>query len=122
MTRVASWQLTALAVVFLTSGSVHLVRPAPFERIVPHALPAKRTLVYVSGIAELACAAGLVIPSTRRVSGLVSAGLLVAVFPANLQMTFDVFRSRGPVAKTLALARLPLQVPAIRTAWRAWTA
>lgn len=112
--------MLGLAVVFATSGCLHLVRPRPFERIVPHGLPARRTLVHVSGVAELGCAAGLVTPSTRRLAGLVSAGLLVAVFPANVQMTVDVFGSRGPLAKALAVARLPLQVPLIRIAWRAW--
>ena len=108
-----------LAALFATSGTLHFLKPRHFESIVPRQLPARRALVYTSGVAELACAAGLLLPATRRAAGLWSAALLVAVFPANVQMAVDVFRSGGGVAKSLALLRLPLQLPMIRAAWRA---
>jgi uncharacterized membrane protein len=109
-----------LAVLFATSGMLHLLTPRRFEQIVPRPLPGKRALVYLSGAAELGCAAGLVAPATRRAAGLASAGLLVAVFPANVQMALDVFTGRGRVARLLAAARLPLQAHIIAVAWRAW--
>ena len=105
---------------------MHLVRPEVFEGIVPRMLPNRRALVYVSGVAELLCAAGLLVPATRRPAGYASAALLVAVFPANVQMSVAHGRraqrrgdpaSRASFAATLA--RLPLQVPMIRTALRA---
>ncbi|NUR79418.1 MAG: DoxX family membrane protein, partial [Dermatophilaceae bacterium] len=77
----------ALAGLFLTSGTLHFVRPQPFESIVPKRLPSRRALVYASGAAEIACAVGLLVPRTRRVAGLTSAALLVAVLPANVTMT-----------------------------------
>lgn len=86
----------------------------------PRLLPHKRGLVYASGLVELGCAAGLVHPRTRQFAGLASAALLVAVFPANVQMMLDINGQRHPVAKALAIGRLPLQVPMIRTAWRVW--
>lgn len=108
-----------LAALFATSGTLHFLKPRHFESIVPRQLPARRALVYASGVAELACAAGLLLPATRRAAGLWSAALLVAVFPANVQMAVDVCRSGGGVAKSLALLRLPLQLSMIRAAWRA---
>lgn len=110
----------ALAVLFATSGVLHFVRPRPYEAIVPRQLPARRALVYVSGAAELSCAAGLALRSTRRTAGLASLALLTAVFPANVQMTVDVFRRRSAWAKAAAVARLPMQLPMLRTAYRAW--
>jgi uncharacterized membrane protein len=82
--------------------------------------------VRVSGVAELACAVGLLAPSTRDVAGRVSAGLLVAVFPANVQMTVNTARAvaeRGATPRRIAMltgtiVRLPLQWPLIRAAWR----
>lgn len=117
----------AITVAFATSGVIHLIRPEVFEPIVPRVLGRKRELVYASGVAELLCAAGLVAPQTRRWAGLVSAGLLVAVFPANVQMAVDAHRDisrRGSTLKRQALragtiARLPLQVPLIRWALQA---
>lgn len=112
---------------FAVSGAVHLVRPQIFEPIIP--TPLRRwagPLVLVSGLAELGCAAGLMHPRTRRAAGAVSAALLVAVWPANLQMSLDLARrarsrrDAGSVAAlAVSLARLPLQVPLIRAAWRA---
>ena len=110
---------TGLAVLFGVLGSLHFLKPEPFEQIVPHALPRKKELVYASGVAELACAAGLLHPRTRRLAGLLSAGLLVAVFPANVQMAADVQKKGSPTARAIAYARLPLQIPLIRWALRA---
>ena len=117
----------ALAGLFLASGSMHFVKPAPFESMVPKQLPQRRALVYISGAAELACAVGLLFPQTRRVAGIASAVLLVAVFPANVTMTAKAGRgvSRDPQSTAkqgylaATVARLPLQWPMIRTALRA---
>ena len=109
-----------LAVLFATSGVMHLLTPHRFEEIVPRPLPGKRAVVYLSGAAELGCAAGLVAPATRRLAGLASAVLLVAVFPANVQMALDVLTGRGRLAGLVAAARLPLQAPLVAIAWRAW--
>ena len=84
-----SRDVAGLAALLATSGVVHLVRPQVFEGIVPRVLPNHRALVYVSGVAELLCAAGLLHPATRRPAGYASAALLVAVFPANVQMSVD---------------------------------
>ncbi|WBQ02451.1 DoxX family protein [Kribbella sp. CA-293567] len=110
---------TGLAVLFGVSGVLHFVRPKPFERIVPRQLPRKKELVYASGVAEIVCAAGLLHPRTRRTAGLLSAGLLVAVFPANVQMALDLNRKGTPRAKAIGFARLPLQIPLVRAALKA---
>lgn len=118
--------VAGLAALFLTSGVTHLVRPQVFETIVPHVLPRKRELVYASGVAEIACGIGLLVPRTRAVAGLASAVLLVAVLPANIQQSADHAKRAQRGGDTTAkatfaatLARLPLQWPLIRTALRA---
>jgi uncharacterized membrane protein len=109
-----------LAGLLAVMGVAHFVAPRPFEAIVPRALGDPKPWVQVSGAAELACAAGLVLPRTRRAAGLAAAGLFVAVFPANLQMTASAFRSeRASNAYRAALvARLPLQAPLVRQGLR----
>jgi uncharacterized membrane protein len=115
-----------LAALFLTSGATHLVRPQTFEGMVPDVLPRRRELVHASGVAEILCGVGLLHPRTRKVAGLASAALLVAVFPGNVKMSADQAKrarrngdtgSRAFFAATLA--RLPMQWPLIRTALRA---
>jgi len=111
----------ALAASFAVSGVVHLVRPQVFDPLVPRALPAPRALVYASGVAELACAAGLL--ARRRWAPRASAALLVAVWPGNAQHAVSTQRSRraSPAVKAAVWARLPLQLPLIRTALRSPT-
>jgi uncharacterized membrane protein len=111
--------VTALAALFAVSGVLHLLMPRPYERIVPRPLPRKRDLVYASGAAELVCAAGLVHPRTRPAAGWGSLALLLAVYPANLQMAVDAQRTRSTAYRAGTLLRLPLQLPMALTAWRA---
>lgn len=102
---------------FTVSGIVHLLRPQVFEGSVPKALPRPRLLVYASGVAELACALGLA--RRARWAGPASTALLVAVFPANVQMALDARKGDNRLVKLATLARLPLQIPLIWAAWQA---
>ncbi|MGJ9414051.1 MauE/DoxX family redox-associated membrane protein [Aeromicrobium sp. CF4.19] len=111
----------ALAVLLAAAGVAHAAKPAVFEAMVPRPLPRKRELVYASGAAEVACAAMLAHPSTRRWGGYASTVLLAGVFPANVQMTVSAMRSsRAPGwYRAGTIARLPLQLPLVRTALKA---
>ena len=105
---------------FLGSGTVHLVKPDIWEPLMPSWVPAHREVILASGVAELACAAGLMLSPTRRVAGLASAALLAVVFTGNVKMAVDASKSGNPALKAAAYGRLPLQFPMIRGAWRAW--
>ncbi len=104
---------------FLASGTVHLVKPEVFEPLMPSWVPAHREMILGSGIAELACAVGMMLPPTRKLAGLASAALLVAVFPGNVKMAMDAQDTDNNAFKAVTLARLPLQFPMIRGALRA---
>lgn len=108
-----------LAVLFAVSGVTHLVKPELFKPLMPSWVPAHDEVILGSGLAELACAAGLMVPATRRPAGLASAALLAAVFPGNLKMALDSTRTGSTRSTVVSLARLPLQWPMIRTALRA---
>lgn len=102
-----------LAGLLATAGVAHFTAPKRFDAIVPRALPGTpRTWTYVSGVAELALAAGVAHPRTRRTAALAPAAFFVAVFPANVKMAVD-HRDRPARQRTIALARLPLQVPLV---------
>jgi uncharacterized membrane protein len=111
--------LKILAGVFVTSGVVHLVRPETFEPIMPKFVPAAREVIYASGVAELACAAGLLHPRTRRIAGWASLAVLLGVYPANFKMAGDALRTDNTGFKAAAIGRLPLQLPLIRSALKA---
>lgn len=100
-----------LAAVMATAGVAHFVVPDFFARIIPAPMRSQDDLlVAASGVAELACAALLAAPRTRRVGGWATVALLVAVFPANVQHALD---DGGAV-----WLRLPLQVPLVLWAHR----
>ena len=113
--------VVGLAAVFAASGVVHLLRPETYEPIMPRVVPRHREVIYASGVAELLCAAGLLSPRTRSAAGWASTALLLAVYPANLKMAADAARGNSTGFKAAAFARLPLQLPMIRTAYRAAT-
>jgi uncharacterized membrane protein len=84
---------------------------------VPKALPNPKLLVEVSGVAELAGAVGVLIPGTRRLAGKGLIALLLAVFPANINIALNPDRFKQFPAWAL-WARLPLQFAAIALVWR----
>jgi uncharacterized membrane protein len=108
-----------LVVGFAASGVVHLVRPAVYEPLMPGWVPAHREVILGSGVAELACAAGLALPATRRAAGWASVLLLLGVWPGNVKMAVDAAKSDNTGFKAAAFARLPMQLPMIRAALRA---
>ena len=103
----------SLAALLAAAGVTHFLLPRPYDAIVPRALPGKpRTWTQLSGAAELAVAAAVAHPRTRRAGALAAAGLFAAVFPANVQMAVD-WRDRAIPLRLAAYLRLPLQVPLV---------
>jgi uncharacterized membrane protein len=110
-----------LAGAFITMGTLHFVAPRPFEQIMPPQIPKAwhRLLVYVSGFFELAGGIGVLPTATRTAAGVGLLLLLVAVFPANVQMLINYSRAKAPAAVLAGLwIRLPLQ-PALM--WWVWS-
>ena len=110
-----------LALLFILSGIVHLVSPQLYLRIVPPYLPAHLPIVYISGVAEILGALGLILPQTRRLAAWGLVALYIAVFPANLNMALnDLPLGTTHVASWMLWARLPLQLVLI--VWAFWYA
>ena len=102
-----------LAGLMAAAGVTHFAAPRPYDTTIPKSLPGTpRTWTYASGALELALAAGLVAPRTRRVTALATAAFFVGVFPANVKMAVD-WRHRPAPLKAAAIGRLPLQVPLV---------
>lgn len=75
-----------LAAMFVMTGVAHFVNPLRRDMIaiVPPALPAPGLLVTVTGVLELAGAAGLLYPPTRVAAAVCLFLLMLAMFPANV--------------------------------------
>ena len=113
----------ALAAFFAFTGTLHFARPRFFEAIVPPALASRRReLVAISGAAELAGAAAVLHPASRRGGRWWLLALLVAVFPANVHMAVSPEQVPGldlrRVPRWALWARLPLQPLMMVWVWR----
>jgi len=108
-----------LAAFFMGAGVNHFVSARFYRAIVPPALQDDATrVVQVSGVAELLGGIGVLLPRTRRLSGVALIALLAAVFPANLYMAREPERFKS-VPRWALYARLPLQPLMMWWAWRA---
>jgi uncharacterized membrane protein len=104
---------------FIAAGLNHFVNPGFYIRMVPDWLPLHAPLVQISGFCEVAGGAGVLIPQIRRIAALGLLALLIAVFPANVQMAMhpELYRDIG--TETAFAVRLPLQF--LIVAWVWWT-
>ena len=96
--------------VFIFAGIMHFVIPRAYESIVPDYLPARRALVYASGVAEIAGGVSVLHRRTRGMGSWWSIATLIAVFPANVHMALHSDRYRMiPGGRRALIARLPVQ-------------
>jgi uncharacterized membrane protein len=77
-----------LVAIYLAIGALHLAGPDKFLAIMPPVIPHPRLVVIFTGVCEVAGAAGLLIPGTRRLAGLMLAIYAVCVWPANIYQAF----------------------------------
>jgi uncharacterized membrane protein len=102
-----------LALFYGAAGVLHLVLPRPFVSIVPPWMPAAALVVALTGMAELAGAAGLLqwrSTALRRAAGWGLAAYALCVWPANVQhMLLDLARPGGGLGLGYHVPRLVAQ-------------
>ncbi len=106
------------AALFVAAGLNHFVVPRAYRAIVPPGFGDPARVVAISGVAEVAGGVGVLLPRTRRLSGLALIALLLAVYPANLHMARNPERFRR-IPRWALYARLPLQPLMVWGVWRA---
>jgi uncharacterized membrane protein len=78
-----------LALFYAAAGIAHLGSPDAFMPIMPDFVPYPREVILVTGVCELAGAAGLCFSRSRRAAGIMLALYAVCVFPANIKHAFE---------------------------------
>ena len=115
-----AWNVLAviLGSFFTLAGIQHFANPEFFNDIVPPWLPPNESFwTYASGVAELVVGPLLIWPRYRRLGALAAIALLIAVYPANIYMTWD-WRDRELSERMVSYVRLPLQFVMIWVAYR----
>ncbi len=103
---------------FAFSGTMHFVAFRHYLAIMPEYVPFGREAVYLSGVLEILGGLALLVPSLRTAAGIGLILLLIAVFPANVQMLLNArAREAAPIEEALLWLRLPLQLLLILWVW-----
>jgi uncharacterized membrane protein len=106
-----------MAVLYIAAGINHCRYPQFYLEIMPPYLPYPYLLVALSGVFELLLGFLLLFHKTRNLAAWGIVFLLIAVFPANIQMLVNYFHESNP-RLWIAIIRLPLQLPLIYWAYR----
>lgn len=96
---------------FLITGILHFVKPQFFLKIMPDYIPYHLAMVYISGAAEILGGLGVIFDQTQVWAGWGLILLLIAVFPANINMTLESVQKSGYTSlfSLATIIRLPLQ-------------
>lgn len=96
--------------IFIVAGILHFLFPNVYLRIMPRYIPYPKAMVFWSGVFEIFGGVGFFFSFSRTFSAYGLILLLVAVFPANIDMFRQAYKKRGVTFYTLAtLLRLPIQ-------------
>jgi uncharacterized membrane protein len=103
------FSLFVMSVFYVGAGVNHFWHPQYYIRIMPFWLPWHNELVLISGICEILFGLLLLFSSTRRLAAWGIILLLLAVFPANIQMMLNYWNESNPQL-WISILRLPLQI------------
>ncbi len=114
--RVLLWVMGGF---YILNGLNHFFNADAYIAIMPAYLPWHGQLVLLSGVAEIAVGAGVLIPTTRVTAAWGIILLLILIFPANLYVAMNGLPYVGDEPNTaLNWVRLPFQLVLI--AWAYW--
>ena len=82
-TFVRSFLRVITALFYFSAGVMHLKSPGGFLAITPDWVPLPHAVVFITGVAEIAGAIGLLLPLFQRAAGLGLALYALCVWPAN---------------------------------------
>ncbi len=101
--------LYIMAAIYVAAGINHFVHPAVYISIMPTWIGWHQWLVAVSGILEILFGLMLIPRSTQVIAAWCIIALLIAVFPANIQMMLNYWQQHKQ-GLWLTIVRLPLQL------------
>jgi uncharacterized membrane protein len=106
-----SWAIVLLSLFFIAAGVLHFVMLGKYEGIVPFWIPDHPFMVKLSGVSEILGGIGLLGSRTRIAAGWGLIILLIAIFPANVEMLRQAYAApESSLLWRIALwIRLPLQ-------------
>lgn len=106
-----------MSVLYIIAGVNHFVSPLFYKKIMPPYIPWHMKIIFASGVIEILLGILLIPKTTRRFAAWGIILLLIAIFPANINMMINYLHEKNP-GLWIAILRLPLQLVLI---WWAYT-
>ena len=102
------WHLYLMAAMYVIAGILHFVKPVMYLRIMPRYLPCHKTLVYVSGLAEIILGIAICFPDVKAFAIYAIITMLMAFLLVHFYMLSSKEASAG-IPKWILILRIPLQ-------------
>ena len=74
----------AMSVMLIFTGISHFLFPEGMALMLPGFIPFKKEVIYLTGVIEIAAAAGLLIPRLRKMTAWLLIIFFIAILPANI--------------------------------------
>ncbi|MCA6073593.1 hypothetical protein [Fulvivirga sedimenti] len=111
----------AVAIMLIFTGISHFIYTEGMILMLPHVVPAKKLVIYATGVLEILAAFGLLSPRHRKTTALLLMIFLIIILPANFKGAYDhldlttaQYDGRGPAYLWF---RVPLQIGFIIWIW-----
>lgn len=116
------WHATArlsASIMFGMIGVMHFLKPNSLTYMIDNFLPYAKELIFLSGALEVLLAIGLLYPPTREISAWGLIGLLILMFPANINVAIHNLPPPGglPAKPWYVWSRLAFQPLYIAWIW-----
>ena len=112
--------LLIISILFITGGISHFVVTDSFVMAMPDYLGYHKELVIISGVFEILGGIGILVPQTRLFAGYGLIALIIAVYPANINMALHPEKYKE-FSELFLYIRLPFQFLFVWFVWRAIT-
>jgi uncharacterized membrane protein len=102
------WDLILMAAMYIFAGVMHFIKPKAYIKVMPKFFKARKELVLLSGLFEIALGLGLLFEETRSISS-IGIILMLIVF---LIVHFNMLRGEKfafGIPKWILILRIPLQ-------------
>ena len=102
------WHFILMAVMYIFAGTMHFIKPKAYIKIMPDYFKHKSLLVYLSGVAEIVCGAGLLYEPLKNYAIYGIVAMLVIFLTVHINMLKGKREGLG-IPKFILILRLPLQ-------------
>lgn len=106
-----------MALMYIFAGLMHFIKPKVYGAIMPSYIPAKRAMVFWSGVAEVLLGIGLLFEQTRAIAIWGVIAMLVVFFTVHIDMLTNE-KHKGTFPVWLLWMRIPLQFGLIYWAYQ----